>query len=429
MVMACQMREGELLGKITDTCKTKDLNADVREELTIGDKDYKVIKDPQKVEAKDLTMVFVDVLVVVEDLLYEGIVKFYKNGENSGKPLNPSRRSKSEKESEVVLYVRKFMSAVNLGFQGTFTDPIIKFTIAELLTNLDLDKHAPKNSPFDSMKINRKMKDIIDQEYRDKRYPSYDVILTLVGRKDFLDKGAWGTSGLGEVCKLGKGSILVQDLGQFGGVKMAIHHFGHVLGAYHDGDDQGGDCCPHDFFIMSNYILDLNRPEGKTPHLNLLEDRLNSDTNDRRWSSCSIKLIKEFVKTAGCLRDPPQKERYALYSWEELAHSRSGAPDVYQQCTTLFEDGKGCKSGFRMNANPCLYVQCSEQRDSPCNAKERNHAMEGSACPRGGKLDGRCFKGRCITGNYREFQHNNSEKCFSDGIVHNIVVNPCFNIF
>ena len=75
------------------------------------------------------------------------------------------------------------------------------------------------------------MKDIIDQEYRNKRYPSYDVILTLVGRKDFLDKGAWGTSGLGEVCKLGKGSILVQDLGQFGGVKMAIHHFGHVLGA------------------------------------------------------------------------------------------------------------------------------------------------------------------------------------------------------
>ena len=64
----------------------------------------------------------------MDPLLYTKIGKTYKNGQWS----TGSRNSDPQIEAEVKLYVRKFMSAVNIKFQGQFKNPNIKFVLRDV---------------------------------------------------------------------------------------------------------------------------------------------------------------------------------------------------------------------------------------------------------------------------------------------------------
>ena len=187
-------------------------------------------------------------------------------------------------------------------------------------------------------------------------------------------------------------SIIVQDLGQFSGVKMAVHHFGHLLGAYDDGDKSSSGCCSGDGYIMS---------KSKYNKANLENHRM-SLPNSSYWSPCSVKAIEEFVSTATCLFNEPQVEAYPLFDWQHLTDDltdkeQGGPPSLAHQCSQYMVPAVKCGD------NPCQYLECviedhitvSDKPDKrKCTVIEKNYAMEGTTCGNG-KF---CFQGNCITG-------------------------------
>ena len=208
------------------------------------------------------------------------------------------------------------------------------------------------------------------------RYEPADVILALSAYEKFLQNphGIYGVSSVKGACAENEEmTIVVQDLGQFSGVKSAVHHFGHMLGAYHDGENESKKCSSCDGKIMSN-----------------LED--NRDAN--QWSYCSEDAIKKFVYESECLHNVPRQDLYPLLSWSELAHRHSGAPWVRDQCNNIYNTKNGS-----CGENSCEYLQCNLPKDGyyyNCVVQERNYPMEGTIC---GDPPGRCFQGKCMTGN------------------------------
>ena len=185
-------------------------------------------------------------------------------------------------------------------------------------------------------------------------------------------------------------SIIVQDLGQFSGVKSAVHHFGHLLGAYHDGDSSSSDCCSGDGYIMS---------KSKYNKANL-ENHQMSLPNSSYWSPCSLKAIQKFVSTATCLFNEPEVDNYPLFDWQDLTDDltdkiQGGPISLTDQCSAYWSPTVPC------GENPCQYLQCkdftmvSDDESLMCIVQERNYAMEGTTCG-----DGKfCFQGNCIKGN------------------------------
>ena len=94
---------------------------------TITDSDYVINQDKTEKDAvyEVPSTVYVETLVAIDDKLYEKIGKSYKNGRWSSSFNNPHT------DEEVFLYARKFMSAVNIKFQGQFKNPKIKFVLRE----------------------------------------------------------------------------------------------------------------------------------------------------------------------------------------------------------------------------------------------------------------------------------------------------------
>ena len=91
----------------------------------ISDDDYVISQHPPKKDAKQVvpSTVYVEVLVAIDDDLYDKIGKSYTNGKwiKSNKNLQQTKK-------ENYLYARKFLSAVNIKFQGQFS-PQIKFVL------------------------------------------------------------------------------------------------------------------------------------------------------------------------------------------------------------------------------------------------------------------------------------------------------------
>ena len=183
-------------------------------------------------------------------------------------------------------------------------------------------------------------------------------------------------------------SIIVQDLGQFGGVKAAVHHFGHLLGAYHDGDETSSDCCSGDGYIMS---------KTKYNKVNLKDHRL-SLPNSSYWSPCSVKAIEKFVSTAICLFNEPELEEHPLFDWQDLVGDiQGGAPSLTHQCSPYSSFTVACGD------NPCQYLECdtkdytsvSDTSSRVCAIQEKNYAMEGTSCGE----EKFCFQGTCKKGN------------------------------
>ena len=180
--------------------------------------------------------------------------------------------------------------------------------------------------------------------------------------------------------------IIVQDLGQFSGVKSAVHHFGHLLGAYHD--NSSSDCCSGDGYVMSKSKYNENN----------LGNYLMSLPNSSFWSPCSVKAIEEFVSTATCLFNEPEVDDYPLFDWQDLVDQiEGGPPSLTNQCSPYGSPALICGD------NPCQYLECqvpdySTVSDRPpviCKVQEKNYAMEGTSCGTGKY----CFQGNCIKGN------------------------------
>ena len=167
---------------------------------------------------------------------------------------------------------------------------------------------------------------------------------------------------------------------------MAVHHFGHLLGAYHD--NSSADCCSGDGNIMSK--SKYNKENLGNYHMRL--------PNSSYWSPCSVKAIEEFVSTAECLFNEPEVDNYPLFDWQDMVDEiEGGLPSLTAQCSPYEFPALPCGD------NPCQYLECQAKdhitvSDKPtfiCTPKEKNYAMEGTSC--GDKKF--CFQGSCIKGN------------------------------
>ena len=198
------------------------------------------------------------------------------------------------------------------------------------------------------------------------------------GPHNLLITGKYGVSGRKGACNYERKSIVVQDLGTFNGVKMAVHHFGHVLGASHDGDEFSPNCCRGDGYIMSDAAYNENNVE------NLFKNLVHSSS----WSDCSKYHINKFVSNAKCLFNHPKQDRYPLFSWHELSENSMKFPR--DQCPDV-----------NCGDSPCQYLQCQAQ--DQCVVQERTYAMEGSYCDDLQKK--RCYQGECYDGNKLAVPH------------------------
>ena len=384
------------------------------------DADYEIndhYKHPEEAVDTPKT-VFVEVLVVVDKYLVEKIGKMYVKGRYN--PTHTMDRSNSELIEETKLYVRKFMSAVDIKFQGQFSNPRIKISICSIVADPEWDlPFGHKNRDSSWSKEDEDTLDLWDTRtnmykffetvldyallkewtvYQNKKGNkfspcSYDVILALSGREKILDlhtsrgqtaSGKFGLSGLYGACSPHQHStMVVHDLGTFNGVKTAVHHFGHELGAFHDGESgtPSSSCCRGDGYIMSDAIFtDLN-----------VKNVFKNLNHASSWSSCSKLAINKFVSKAECLFNQPQHEHYPLFSWHELSENIDGMMFSYNQCPGNPYIGQGIHC---TDHNPCQFLQC--QRKDKCVVEERTYAMEGTYCT--DDMKKRCYKGECYEG-------------------------------
>ena len=377
----------------------------------LEDADYEINKNykPSNGNLNTPKTVFVEVLVAVDMHLAEKIGKIWVNGQVHPDAHTPDaqtmKRSNSELTEEARLYIRKFMSAVDVKFQGHFSNPRIKFAITGIAVDpvpFYYEDVKTYSTPEGEKDINTL--DIFKTKMSMYRYfwpnfqvtgkvqvgmYSYDMILALSGAEEFQSigtsksvehNGLFGISGLNGACSDDEhNTIIVHDLGTFNGVKTAVHHFGHMLGATHDGDHLSPSCCNGDGYIMSDAIYNKES-------VNNLFKNLNHASS---WSPCSKDLINEFVRNAVCLFNHPEEDLYPLFSWHELSENIDSMKHLHAQC------GEDIVCNVYLTEyNPCQYLQC--QKQDKCLVQERKYAMEGSECALDKK---RCYQGECYEGN------------------------------
>ena len=347
--------------------------------------------------------VVVEVLVAVDYPLFQKIGNFYKDGVWRTNPTKPKAK---DKKAEVILYVRKFMSAVDIKFQRHFTKPRITFSIAKVLVGEPLPFIVNRKA-FDIYLTQQRMKEFFRNQTLKTSFP-FDVALLLTGEEIFKEEGGldvkYGLSEIGSACdyewvnggqNINHANIIVQDLGQFSGVKTATHQFGHLLGSYADGELSSVACCSKEGYIMSNNVYDQSN----------IDRAFKDKRNAFKWSNCSKEVISKFVRKATCLFNTPNEDPYPLFKWEELA-TGSQVPFLSQQCVIYAPKKEHVDlvdfKGYDCGADPCQYLECrtyleqvtADHHWSDCKVHERQHAMEGSVC--GEKKN--CFQGNCIAG-------------------------------
>jgi hypothetical protein len=169
---------------------------------------------------------------------------------------------------------------------------------------------------------------------------NFDIVLFLTEKKICENKTCKGREKLTgnsffegacddakNVKELGRthGVAIVQDFGAFSGVDTAAHHIGRLLGAKDDGDNN--PCSSDDGYIMSNLRTKKSLSKG----------------NAYKFSKCSVKSIKIFLKTSqskSCLfTDPNLFSSYNTLSWRELVAPH--VPSLGDQCSvSKTPDGK-----------------------------------------------------------------------------------------
>ena len=307
------------------------------------------------------------------------------------------------------------MTAVDSTFQQ-FTNPKIKLHIAGVIVG----EHMPfikRQYGFDTFKTLKDMKHFFGNQTIKIIYP-FDIVLLLTGEELFRTIDGWdgkyGLSEIGRACDYVKGSrgkntnnanIIVQDLGQFSGVKVAAHHIGHLLGSYEDGEMSSAKCCSDDGYVMSASLYNERNINGI----------FSGKRNAQKWSPCSIESITRFVHTAPCLFNTPDIDAFPLLEWTELAKGTSKrVPHLHEQCSIYMKDEtpENHKAYACETKDPCQYLQCNifqervlllgstkEHATYRCLVQARQYAVEGSGCG----FDKYCYQGNCITGNYSQY--------------------------
>jgi hypothetical protein len=276
--------------------------------------------------------IFVEVLITVDDKLYEMVGKSYSNGLWNNYGEHPKLSIKhptlliGDPKNETILYLRKFMTAVNMRYQNLCTSPKIHLHIAGMLIG--------EGTPFVKESIDDKegldhsatLENMVSHFGREsfRKVYHFDIVLfitgegKLCGKRCKSKKRALGIAYLEGSC-LGSvdltQSVRTETYGVFKGVDTAAHEIGHLLGASHDGENNC--CCSDDGYIMSDR-WNLQRYKKRNMH---------------NWSSCSDKAFSKYfatAKAAKCLYNKPTVSPYPLFEWEDLI--APNVPSLVEQC-------------------------------------------------------------------------------------------------
>lgn len=282
------------------------------------------------------TDIFLEVLVSVDDKLYEKVGKWYNNGIWNKNKNNPELHV-GDQEEEVTLYIRKFITAVNFRFENKFPTPNIKLHISDIMFEKN-PSFVERLGPYYSNAINtsKTLTNMVKYFGRKVLYhdPKADLVIFLTGERELCDikcKNEPRLNGLafrGGACYgasvpgLMYGAAIVRDSGAFSGVFAAAHEIGHILGATHDGENNC--CCSDDGFIM-RASLSYSRAKQQNIH---------------RWSKCACEDINSFLSSAQaaqCLYNKPIHTPYPLMEWEDLI--APNVPSLTDQCSVSRKKG------------------------------------------------------------------------------------------
>ena len=285
--------------------------------------------------------VYVEVFIVIDEILADEIGKSYSNGKWNKYGTNPMLPiGNPSKETE--LYLRKFMTAVNARFEDQFSSPKIKLHISGLYNGKHLSfymKAKDDKNAMDVFETLYQMTFYYNESFRKKQ--NTDIALYLTGQhrlcKGYCKIGSLfqdqykGASYQNGACLdiksySGYGGVaIVKDFGAFSGVTLAVHQIGHLLGAEEDGNNN--PCCSEKGYIMTNHTT----ADGSLYR------------NNFKWSICSVKAINKFLsspRAAECLYNKPKRTNHRLLRYQDLIGPN--VPTVADQCSVMKKpSGKG----------------------------------------------------------------------------------------
>ncbi|VDO86366.1 unnamed protein product [Heligmosomoides polygyrus] len=207
--------------------------------------------------------------------------------------------------------------------------------------------------------------------------PKHDHAI-LITKYDLLSpRGESATQGMayvGNICKPGDSSSIVEDIGAAATALIAAHELGHNLGAFHDGNPEAKDCLSSENFLMSSTV------SGSEDYERFAHSRV--------MSPCSVKSIEVNLEkpSAQCIKKAvsvTKKQRAEA----EMTRTPGEIIGLRQQCQIAFGPHYGvCPSREYLRGNDlCRRVWCkdrAQRRTEPCETKTYLPALDGTECGR-----------------------------------------------
>ena len=294
---------------------------------TTEDSELQVFEKFQQLKS-EFTTAHIGVMIALTEPLLQKI-KLYWHEKTW---VKESQRSQISNSTEGLLdthdwYVKRFITSVNEKFQENFENRSIKFHIKDIRHN-DLMPYTNDDRTY-KLESNSEIHSHYDED------PNIESDVVIIVLHAETDRGKDDHPKENErVCMTDKfdpfydfkrhAVIVVEDSGQFSGVRSATHDMGHMLGADDDGLGNGKECKSDEGFIMTS-----------------METTVGT-RNIFKWSSCSIDSIKRYTGSADCLREDfsQKSDVQPLTSGAWLYQTTAWAtPSLDEQCDQY---KKGC---------------------------------------------------------------------------------------